>query len=404
MLSALTVAINARLPAVPDLDVPTRDQHARDPQYNNKVSADTNYPRNISKSSSQSSSERQKLSQGPSNSNQSLHNCYDGFGFSKQGDKLKLDEEEANKSNTNLRADLSQERARNNEKIDTDDGTILIQETKEEGEGGLVIMEQREVVSLNKTVFEETEEEATTKRSVECINGSNNAELTKVALMRAFIEKQDPSSNDIDDYMIRRFLRARDRDIEKASAMVLKYLKWKRTFMPTGSISASEIATDLEQKKVFTQGLDITGRPIMVAFAGRHFPRKGGLEEFKRFVVFSIDKVCSRMPEGQEKFAFIGDLEGWGYANSDIHGLVGALTILQDYYPERLGKLFLIHVPYIFMALWKVVYPFIDNNTKKKIVFVDNKKLKSTLLEDIDESQLPEIYGGKLQLVPIQGS
>ena len=38
----------------------------------------------------------------------------------------------------------------------------------------------------------------------------------------------------------------------------------------------------------------------------------------------------------------------------------------------------------------------------EQIVFVENKKLRSTLLADIDESQLPEIYGGKLQLVPIQ--
>ncbi|KAE9467636.1 hypothetical protein C3L33_00458, partial [Rhododendron williamsianum] len=118
--------------------------------------------------------------------------------------------------------------------------------------------------------------------------------------------------------MIRRFLRARDLDIEKASAMFLKYLKWKRTFIPTGCISASEIATDLGENKVFTQGSDKTGRPIMVIFSGRHFPRKGGLEEFKRSVVFSLEKVCSRMPEGQEKFAVICDMEGWGYANSDV--------------------------------------------------------------------------------------
>ncbi|KAF7135146.1 hypothetical protein RHSIM_Rhsim08G0198500 [Rhododendron simsii] len=200
---------------------------------------------------------------------------------------------------------------------------------------------------------------------------------------------EDTEALDVDDFMIRRFLRARDLDIEKASAMFLKYLKWKRTFVPTGSISASEIATDLGQNKVFTQGSDKTGRPIMVVFSGRHFPRKGGLEEFK---------------QGQEKFAVIGDMEGWGYANSDVRAYLGALTILQDYHPERLGKLFLIHVPYIFMAVWKAVYPFIDDNTKKKIIFVDNKKMKSTLLEDIDESQLPEIYGGKLQLVPVQDS
>lgn len=37
-----------------------------------------------------------------------------------------------------------------------------------------------------------------------------------------------------------------------------------------------------------------------------------------------------------------------------------------------------------------------------QIVFVENKKLRSTLLGDIDESQLPDTYGGKLPLVPIQ--
>lgn len=39
----------------------------------------------------------------------------------------------------------------------------------------------------------------------------------------------------------------------------------------------------------------------------------------------------------------------------------------QDCYPERLGKLFIVHSPYIFMTAWKMVYPFIDSNTKKKV-------------------------------------
>lgn len=63
----------------------------------------------------------------------------------------------------------------------------------------------------------------------------------------------------------------------------------------------------------------------------------------------------------------IGDLKGWGYSNSDLRAYLGALSILQDYYPERLGKLFIVHAPYIFMTVWKIVYPFIDNNTKKKV-------------------------------------
>lgn len=263
----------------------------------------------------------------------------------------------------------------------------------------------------NKEIPPKTESEdamkmaqAPTMASVDWINGSNHVEQNKVLLMRALVEKQDPSSKDVDDFMLRRFLRARDLDIEKASAMFLKYMKWRKSFVPNGLISASEIPNELTQNKFFTQGLDKKGRPIALVLGARHFQNKGGLEEFKRFAVFGLDKLCSRIPARQEKFVVIGDLEGWGYSNSDMRAYLSGLSILQDYYPERLGKLYIVHVPYVFMAVWKVVCPFIDNNTKKKIVFVENKKLKSTLLEDIDESQLPDIYGGKLKLVPIQDS
>ncbi|XP_062168447.1 CRAL-TRIO domain-containing protein YKL091C-like isoform X2 [Alnus glutinosa] len=217
---------------------------------------------------------------------------------------------------------------------------------------------------------------------------SNETELTKILLMRAFVERQDPSSKEVDDQTIRRFLRARDLNIKKASALFLKFLKWRQTFVPNGSISASEVPNEIAQNKMFLQGIDKEGRPIMVVLGARHFQNKGGIEEFKRFVVYGLDKVCSRMPPGQEKFVAIGDLQGWGYSNTDIRGYLGALSILQDFYPERLGKLFLVHAPYVFMA----------------ILFVENTRLTSTLLEEIDVSQLPEIYGGQLALAPIQDS
>ncbi|CAK7336851.1 unnamed protein product [Dovyalis caffra] len=250
---------------------------------------------------------------------------------------------------------------------------------------------------------ETTEDEET--RSEQQVNMKNNGmEQTKICQVRAIVERQDPSSKGVDDLTIGRFLRARDLDIEKGSSMLLKYLKWRREFVPNGSISVSETPNEVAQNKMFLQGSDKKGRPITVILGARHVQSKGGLEEFKRFVVYGLDKICSRMPPGQEKFIVIGDLQGWGYANSDIHGYLGALSILQDYYPERLAKVFLVHAPYIFWTVWRIVYPFIDNNTRKKIVFVDNGKLKSTLLEDIDESQIPENYGGQLPLIPIHDS
>ncbi|XP_011073289.1 random slug protein 5 [Sesamum indicum] len=251
-------------------------------------------------------------------------------------------------------------------------------------------MEEEDIFHSPQTVLEERDEKA------------DDDEKRKLRLMRATVDTKDPSCKEIDELTLRRFLRARDLDVEKASAMFLKYLAWRRTFVPKGYISESEIRDEIEQKKMFMQGRDKQGRPIAVVFASRHFAAKGGVDEFRRFLVFALDRLCSRIPDGQEKFTIIGDIEGFGYCNSDVRGTIAAINILQEYYPERLGKLYVIHVPYIFMTLWKIVAPFIDKNTRKKIVFVENKRLHATLLEDIDESQLPEVYGGKLELIPIQ--
>lgn len=72
-------------------------------------------------------------------------------------------------------------------------------------------------------------------------------------------------------------------DIEKASAMFLKFVKWRKTFVPNGSISVSEIPNELAQNKLFMQGTDRSGRLITLVFGGKHYQNKiGGLEEFKR--------------------------------------------------------------------------------------------------------------------------
>ncbi|GAB4850183.1 hypothetical protein Ancab_029478 [Ancistrocladus abbreviatus] len=255
-------------------------------------------------------------------------------------------------------------------------------------------------------------------------------ERKRIDIMRAFVESQDPSSKEVDNLMLRRFLRARSLDVEKASQLLLKYLKWRREFVPKGCISESEIPNEIADNKAFLQGFDKKGCPILLFLGARHFQNQqtDGLDEFKRnigyfplscsifrncikllncstkspgFVVYMLDKTCSRIPAGEEKFVVIADLQGWGYSNSDIGGYIAALTVLQEFHPERLRKLFIANAPRIFATVWKILCPFIDKETKSKIIFVEKRVLRSTLLEEIEEEQLPQTYGGKQPLIPI---
>lgn len=53
--------------------------------------------------------------------------------------------------------------------------------------------------------------------------------------------------------------------------------------MGKGYISVSEVVNEIAQNKVFIQGKDKKGRPIIVVLGARHFQNNiGGLDEFKR--------------------------------------------------------------------------------------------------------------------------
>ncbi|PWZ40475.1 hypothetical protein Zm00014a_005394 [Zea mays] len=115
----------------------------------------------------------------------------------------------------------------------------------------------------------------------------------------------------VDNLTLRRFLRARDHDVDKASAMFLKFLKWRREAAPGGSVLEEQVRRELSQDKLCMGGVDRAGRPILVAFAAKHFSAGRDMAEFKSFVVYFFDKICARIPRGQEKFLCIVDLKGW---------------------------------------------------------------------------------------------
>ena len=89
------------------------------------------------------------------------------------------------------------------------------------------------------------------------------------------------------------------------------------------------------------------------------------------------------------------DLKGVGITNaSSVFGYIRqASGISQNYYPERLGKLYVINAPWGFSTVFSVVKGFLDPVTVNKI-HVLGATYERELLEQVPAENLPTEFGG----------
>ena len=74
-----------------------------------------------------------------------------------------------------------------------------------------------------------------------------------------------------------------------------------------------------------------------------------------------------------------------------------ATKIAQDYYPEILGKMYIVNSGFMFRGIWGMVSVWIDKKTKKKISIISGSG-KKELLKDIDSDKLPVFLGGTCEI------
>ena len=109
--------------------------------------------------------------------------------------------------------------------------------------------------------------------------------------------------------------------------------------------------------------------------------------------------ACSRKA-GQllETCCTILDLKGVGISRvSSVYGYVKqASAISQNYYPERLGKLYLINAPWGFSSVFSVIKGFLDPVTVGKI-HVLGTGYHNELLSQVPKESLPKQFGGECE-------
>jgi len=94
----------------------------------------------------------------------------------------------------------------------------------------------------------------------------------------------------------------------------------------------------------------------------------------------------------------IFDMKGVGISSAgQVYGyLQQASGVSQNYYPERLGRLYIINAPWGFSGVFSVVKKFLDPVTVAKI-HVLGSGYEKELLSQVPKENLPKQYGGTCQ-------
>lgn len=106
--------------------------------------------------------------------------------------------------------------------------------------------------------------------------------------------------------------------------------------------------------------------------------------------------ACSRKAGGLlETCCTIMDLKGVTLTKvPQVYSYVRQASVIsQNYYPERLGKLYLINAPWGFSTVWSVVKGWLDPVTVAKI-FILGSGYQTDLLKQVPPESLPKEFGG----------
>lgn len=193
-----------------------------------------------------------------------------------------------------------------------------------------------------------------------------------------------------------RYLRATKWVLEDAIDRVELSVAWRREFGITGdndTVTGELVSPENATGKQVILGYDSNARPILYLKNGRQ-NTKSSFRQVQNLVFF-LERVIEFMPAGQDTLALLIDFKHYDVegTTSTIPSLsIGkqVLNILQTHYPERLGRALLTNIPLVAWTFLKLIHPFIDPQTREKIIF--DKPFENYVPLD----QLDKDYGGKV--------
>lgn len=209
------------------------------------------------------------------------------------------------------------------------------------------------------------------------------------------------------EHEMMRFLRARKLDVAAAVTQYVDCVAWR-----AATVSPDILGPDPNEPVYAAicphanHKFDKQGRPIYIEKTGLidlpKLLKHVNAETLVRRHVRQQEIAMQRMREESarrgtvvEKQLIILDLKGLSLLpnQTGISVFKECIRIDQNYYPETLGRFFIINAPWIFTPLWALIRPWLDPVTRDKFS-VMGSNYREKLLELVDAESLPQEYGG----------
>ncbi|KAK2591600.1 cytosolic factor, phosphatidylinositol/phosphatidylcholine transfer protein [Conoideocrella luteorostrata] len=234
-------------------------------------------------------------------------------------------------------------------------------------------------------------------------------QIAQVHQLRMMLEAEGLKGR-LDTLTMLRFLRARKWDVNLSKQMFIDTEKWRRETKLDEIVGTWDYPEKPEVAKYYKQfyhKTDKDGRPIYIETLG-------GIDLNAMYKITSAERMltnlaveyervsdprlpaCSRKADKLlETCCTVMDLKGVTLTKvPSVYSYVRQASVIsQNYYPERLGKLFLINAPWGFSTVWSVVKGWLDPVTVKKIHILGSG-YKSELMKHVDPESLPVEFGG----------
>lgn len=179
-----------------------------------------------------------------------------------------------------------------------------------------------------------------------------------------------------------------NKDIETAVKMVIKALKWRKSF-GLKSITPESLGEDvLKEGYLFILGRAVDGSRVL------HF-RTGKLEKKdrdrnQRLVAFWFERI--QRAEPGKKVTILMDTTDSKLMNADTSSSSFIIECCAAYFPGMMRKIIIYNLPYLLNAFWKLISKMLSAEQRAATALCG----KDDLLQHIDKDNLTVAMGGTI--------